>query len=114
MVASATRRCHHGWLMDRLGSRPRLVLLSALMLLVELALIRWVGSNVIYLSYFSTVIFLAVAAVLTMIAQGVAKTFAQFEPLEAYRLDICGSILGIVVFSVLAFLRAPPLAWGVV
>ncbi len=26
----------------RLGSRPRLVLLSALMLLVELALIRWV------------------------------------------------------------------------
>ncbi len=31
----------------------RLVLLSFLMLFVELALIRWAGSNVIYLSYFS-------------------------------------------------------------
>jgi len=160
------------------------VVLSALMLLVELALIRWVGSNVIYLSYFSNfillgsflgiglgflradartdlfrwapvglallvgfislfpvkidrsgsdlvffgevtktglpawvtlpLIFLAVAAVMTMIAQGVARTFALFEPLEAYRLDICGSIIGIVVFSGLSFLRAPPLAWGVV
>ncbi len=170
--------------MRRLGGRSRLVMLSALMLLVELALIRWVGSNVIYLSYFSNfillgsflgiglgflrahartdlfrwaptglallvgfislfpvkidrsgsdlvffgavtktglpawvtlpLIFLAVAAVMTMIAQGVATTFALFEPLEAYRLDICGSILGIVVFSGLSFLRAPPLAWGVV
>ncbi|MGI9023827.1 MAG: spermidine synthase [Acidimicrobiales bacterium] len=170
--------------MQRLGSRPRLVLLSALMLLVELALIRWVGSNVLYLSYFSNfvllgsflgiglgflrahakvdlfkwaplglatlvafialfpvkidrtgsnlvffgevtktglppwvtlpVIFLAVAAALMMITQGVARTFAEFEPLEAYRLDICGSILGIVVFSVLSFLRAPPIAWGLV
>ena len=152
------------------------------MLLVELALIRWVGSNVVYLSYFSNfvllgsflgigvgflranaktdlfpwapaalgalvafisffpvkinrsgseliffgeatstglpawitlpVIFLAVAAVLSMIAQGVARTFARFEPLEAYRLDIVGSILGIAVFSGLAFLHAPPVAWG--
>src|SRR5438128_7619862 len=36
----------------------RLVLLSALMLFVELALIRWTGSNVVYLSYFSNFVLL--------------------------------------------------------
>ncbi|MGZ6963597.1 MAG: spermidine synthase [Acidimicrobiia bacterium] len=167
-----------------LSDRPRLILLSFLMLFVELALIRWTGSNVIYLSYFSnfvllgsflgiglgflrgerrpdlwpfapvalggliavvrffpveinsaggeflyfgelrtsgppralvlTVIFLVVAAVMAFIAQGVARTFVKFPPLEAYRLDLIGSVLGIIGFSALAFLRAPPLAWGAV
>src|SRR4051794_35749316 len=41
-----------------LGDRSRLVLLSALMLFVELALIRWAGSNVVYLSYFSNFVLL--------------------------------------------------------
>jgi SAM-dependent methyltransferase len=36
----------------------RLVLLSFLMLFVELALIRWTGSNIIYLSYFSNFVLL--------------------------------------------------------
>ncbi len=167
-----------------LGDRPRLILLSFLMLFVELALIRWTGSNVIYLSYFSnfvllgsflgiglgflrgdrrpdlwpfapvalgaliafarffpveinssggeflyfgelrtsgpprqlvlTVVFLVVAAVMAFIAQGVARTFSKFLPLEAYKLDLIGSVLGIVGFSALAFLRAPPLAWGAI
>ena len=38
--------------------RPRLFLLSFLMLFVELALIRWLGANVIYLSYFSNFVLL--------------------------------------------------------
>jgi SAM-dependent methyltransferase len=162
----------------------RLVLLSFLMLFVELALIRWTGSNVVYLSYFSNFVllgsflgigigflrgkaklnlfryapvalallvglvlifpvridrsgsdliyfgqwgtsglpvwvtlpfvFLAVAGVMAMIAEGVARTFVEFEPLDAYRYDIAGSILGIVAFSVLAFTWAPPVAWGLV
>ena len=162
----------------------RLILLSALMLFVELALIRWAGSNVVFLSFFSNFvllgsflgigvgflrgtskidlfpyapvalailvggvlifpveidrsgsdliffggfgltglpiwvslpfIFLAVAAVLAMIAEGVARVFVTFEPLEAYRLDISGSILGIVAFSALSFTWAPPLAWGII
>src|SRR5437764_8753139 len=37
----------------------RLVALSFLMLFLELALIRWIGSNVLYLSYFSNFILLA-------------------------------------------------------
>jgi SAM-dependent methyltransferase len=154
------------------------------MLFVELALIRWTGSNVIYLSYFSNfvllgsflgiglgflrgerrpdlwpyapvalglliafvwffpvdinssggefiyfgdlrtsgpprslvlmVVFIVVAAVMTCIGQGVARTFVKFEPLEAYKLDLIGSVLGIIGFSALAFLRAPPLAWGLI
>ncbi|MEA2461867.1 MAG: hypothetical protein QOH90_2044 [Actinomycetota bacterium] len=154
------------------------------MLFVELALIRWTGSNVVYLSYFSNfvllgsflgigigflragsarnlwpwaplvlagfvlfvlafpveidrsgsqliyfgsfsstglptfvmlpVVFIATAAVMAMIAEGVARTFVLFEPLEAYRLDIMGSLAGIVSFTALGFLRAPPIAWGLV
>ncbi len=167
-----------------MNDRLRLLLLSFLMLFVELALIRWAGSNVVYLSYFSNfvllgsflgigigflrgrarfnsfryapvaltllmafififkveinrsgsdvlyfgqlvpsglptwvtlpVIFAAVAAVMAMLAEGVAREFVKFPPLEAYRLDIGGSILGIAAFSVLSFLWAPSIAWGVV
>jgi len=165
------------------SDRLRLVLLSFLMLFVELFLIRWMGAQLVYLSYFSNfvllgsflgigmgflrgqakvdlfkwaplglfalvgflslspveinrdssqliffgadptglpiwvslpVVFLAVAGVMMTIGQGVAKTFTRFEPLDAYRLDIIGSIAGIIAFSALAFLRAPPLAWGFV
>jgi len=154
------------------------------MLFVELALIRWTGSNIVYLSYFSNfvllgsflgigvgflrarskvnlfrwaplalallvifvrafparivrtgaqliffgswpshglptwvslpIIFVAVAAAMAMIAEGVARTFIQFEALEAYRYDILGSILGIGFFSLLSFLRAPSVVWGIV
>jgi hypothetical protein len=164
--------------------RLRLVLLSFLMLFTELALIRWTGSNVIYLSYFSNFILLgsflgigigflrarartnlfpyapialaffvgfvlifpveidrsgsdliyfgafrptglplwltlplifgAVAAVMAFIAEGVGRTFAEFEALEAYRLDIAGSLCGIAAFSLLSFAWAPPVAWGLV
>jgi hypothetical protein len=163
----------------------RMLALSFLMLFVELALIRWTGSNILYLSYFSNfillasflgiglgflradakrnlfplapiglaaliafvrlfpveidrsgtelvffgalgtqsglppwltlpVLFLGVAGVMTLIGEGVARTFRQFPPLDAYRLDILGSIAGIVAFSILAFLGAPPVAWGAV
>jgi len=158
----------------------RLFMLSFLMLFVELALIRWSGALVIYLSYFSNfvllgsflgigvgflrarsrvnlfpwapvalalligfvrvfpvqvnragtqllffgygtfhasgpptwvtlpVVFLAVAAVMAMIGEGVARTFIAFRPLDAYRLDIGGSLAGIAAFSLLSFLDAKP------
>src|SRR6266849_4128032 len=98
--------------------RLRLVLLSFLMLFVELALIRWLGANIVYLSYYSNFVllgsFLAVAAVMAMIGEGVARTFVRFKPLEAYRLDILGSIVGIATFSALSFFDAKPLAWGII
>ncbi len=167
-----------------LSPRVRLVLASALMLFIELALIRWTSSNNLYLVHLTnfvllasflgiglgflrgtrgrdifpvapallallvafvltftvrtgintaggwalvgnfgmaplprwlslTIIFLLTVATLGTIAQEVARTFARFEPLDAYRLDIGGSLLGIVTFAGLSFLRMPPLAWAV-
>jgi spermidine synthase len=167
------------------GDRTRLVLLSFLMLFLELALIRWSGSNVVYLSYFSNfvllgsflgiglgflrarrprdlfpwapvallalvgfiaafpvelrtsgsqllfiggkvqesgpprelvlaVIFVAVAAVMAFVGEGVARSFKNFAPLEAYKLDLIGSVLGILGFVAMSFLGAPPLAWGAI
>ncbi len=58
------------------------------------------------------VIFLLTVAVLAGIAQEVARSFARFEPLDAYRTDVLGSLAGILVFAGLSLLRLPPLAWG--
>lgn len=49
-----------------------------------------------------------------LIAEGVARLFVQLTPLDAYRLDIAGSLIGIVAFSALSFLEAPPVCWGLV
>ncbi len=162
----------------------RLVLASALMLFVELALIRWTGANVLHLSYFSNfvllgsflgiglgflrsrrardvsawwpailaplvafvlafpvqvtqnsdqilyftavrptgapawvtlpLIFVAVATVMTCLGEGVGRLFPHFPALTAYRLDLLGSLAGIATFTVLSFLHAPPLGWGLI
>jgi SAM-dependent methyltransferase len=69
------------------------------------ALPKWLSLGVVFV-----LAFLVMAA----IAEGVGRTFVRFEPLEAYRWDIVGSILGIVAFSALSFLEASPLVWGVI
>jgi hypothetical protein len=156
------------------------------MLFVELALIRWLGANIVYLSYYSNfvllgsflgfglgflwagrsrfslfpftpiilgalvfyvdvfpvplkvttreviffntvepdsaiprevvllILFTAVAAVMACIGDGVARTFGRFEPLEAYRLDLIGSVCGIAGFTLLSFVGARPLVWGLI
>jgi hypothetical protein len=68
------------------------------------ALPKWLSLGVVFL-----LAFLIMAA----IAEGVGRLFVRFEPLEAYRWDILGSILGIAAFSGLSFLEASPLVWGV-
>jgi len=165
--------------------RSRLALASALMLFLELALIRWLGANLVHLSYFSNfvlmgsflgiglgflraaapghpdrpqpfyslvvllglvgfvsaypvsvnrdssqlifftststsgppiwltlpAVFLAVAAVMAGPGEIVGACFRQLPRLEAYRLDLLGSLAGIATFTGLAFLGAPPLVW---
>jgi hypothetical protein len=60
------------------------------------------------------VIFTLTVAVMGGIAHTVARTFSLFRPLEAYRLDILGSLAGIAVFSALSFAQLPPIAWGLI
>lgn len=169
-----------------LSDAIRLVLFSFLLLFLELALIRWLGSNILFLSYFSNfillgsffgigigflqpkssqlhqlapilltllillvtlfpvhitytgsgvdnllvigsykksglpiwitlpVIFLATAAVMASIAHGMAHLFSRFKPLVSYRLDILGSLAGIISFSILSYFNATPIVWGIV
>ncbi len=59
-------------------------------------------------------IFIATAVTMAMIAQSVAVRFSRFAPLDAYRLDILGSLTGVVTFSLLAFASSPPLVWAIV
>ena len=59
-------------------------------------------------------VFIATALTMTTVAHGVATRFARFPALEAYRLDILGSIAGIVTFSALALAGLSPIAWGIV
>jgi SAM-dependent methyltransferase len=162
----------------------RLVLGSALMLFLELALIRWLGSNIVHLSYFSNfvllgsflgigigflvsrrswslipaapvllallvfgvrqwpvsldrtgsdviyftslqatgppawlvlpVVFVVVALVLAGPAEIVGRCFPGLPPLTAYRWDLIGSLVGIGGFTVLSFLWAPPVVWGII
>jgi hypothetical protein len=165
-----------------LEGRLRLFVLSALMLFVELILIRWPGESNVYLRYFTNLVLLASflgigigflrgnarrdlfryapvallafasfvvlfpvhqgragdvpvlrglggmpalpiwvslpivfagsATTMAFIAEGVARTFRRFDALQAYRLDILGSMVGIGLFSLLAFLGLRPVAWA--
>jgi MFS family permease len=82
------------------------------------------GSSLIFFGGFQTrglpiwislpIIFAAVAATMAAIAQGVARLFQRFPPLEAYRLDVLGSVAGIAAFAILSFIGAPPVVWGAV
>ena len=60
------------------------------------------------------IVFILSATVMATIAEGVARQFAAFKPLNAYRLDILGSIAGILVFTLISFLGWPPITWGIV
>ena len=164
--------------------RVRLLLSSALMLFLELALIRWTASNIVHLGYFSNfvllgsflgvglgflrtsqtqraplyfpaalallvaavltfpisvdrkgsdlifftslsttgpppwvalpVIFIGVAVIMAGPGEMVGRCFLELPRLEAYRLDLLGSLAGIASFTLLSFLRAPSLAWGAI
>jgi hypothetical protein len=168
-----------------MSMRARLVLASALMLFLELSMIRWSGAFVLHLSYFSNfvllgsflgiglgflrasadrdpapyyspmvligligfvsaypvtvdqrgstlvfftsldtsgppiwltlpAVFLAVAAIMAGPGELVGACFTRLPRLDAYRLDLIGSLAGISAFTGLAFLDAPPFVWFLV
>ncbi|GAA3149903.1 spermidine synthase [Nonomuraea salmonea] len=184
MTLQAQKPVHDGEKAHWLAVRPRLVLASAFMLFLELALIRWTGSNIVHLSYFTNfvllgsflgiglgflrvgrsqrqpyyspvvlallvivvlafpvtvdrntegvlywtslstsgppawailpVIFCAAAVILMGPAELVGRCFPELPRLEAYRYDLIGSLTGIAVFTLLSFVSAPPVFWGLI
>ncbi len=59
-------------------------------------------------------IFVCVAAIFATLAQTLAQAFSQLPSLQAYRLDLLGSLAGIAVFSSISFLGWPPFVWGAI
>jgi SAM-dependent methyltransferase len=53
-------------------------------------------------------LFSGAATVMALLGEGVARTFVRFDPLRAYLYDLTGSLIGVVLFAVLAFARVPP------
>lgn len=184
------------WLRVRTSTQPvqptrgaravigRLVLGSSAILFIELVLIRWLGSNVLHLSYFTNfvllgsflgigmgflisrkswsilplssallmllvlavhlfpirvnrsggdviyftslrpsglppwivlpAVFVVVAALMAGPGEVVGRCFGQLDALTSYRWDLIGSLLGIGMFTLLSFLRAPSVVWGTI
>lgn len=57
-------------------------------------------------------VFLGTVLSMAAVAQGLARVFLTLPALEAYRWDIVGSLAGIVAFTALSALGAPPVVWG--
>jgi spermidine synthase len=57
------------------------------------------------------VLFVAVAALLATAAQRMAREMAARPPLNAYSLNIAGSLTGVIAFAVMSWLELSPVVW---
>ncbi|MDF2706230.1 MAG: spermidine synthase [Nonomuraea muscovyensis] len=73
-----------------LAVRPRLVLASGFMLFLELALIRWTGSNIVHLSYFTNFVLLGsfLGIGLGFLRVGRSKSRPYYSPVVLFGLVI--------------------------
>jgi len=58
-----------------------------------------------------SLIFILTSATFIPIGQKIGKLMRDFNPLPAYTLNIFGSLLGVVGFAMLSFLRLPAFVW---
>jgi len=61
-----------------------------------------------------SVIFVAVAVIMAGPGEIVGSCFHHLPRLEAYRLDLIGSLIGITTFTLLSFAQAPSVVWGAI
>lgn len=57
--------------------------------------------------------FVLVTLTMACIASKVANEFRKFPSLQAYRLEVLGTLGGIIIFAGLSFLETPPIIWGI-
>ena len=62
-------------------------------------------------TYLLPVIFLAVVALFTAVAERMGEEMAGLRPLVGYTANIIGSLAGVVAFGVLSWLQLPPAVW---
>jgi SAM-dependent methyltransferase len=118
-----------GFLRYRPGRARPQYFIVALALLVVVVLkfpvtVDRTGKDVVFFTSLATsgppawvtlpVLFFAVAFVMAGPGELVAACFPRLPRLEAYRWDLTGSLLGIVAFTALSFLRAPSFVWGLI
>jgi SAM-dependent methyltransferase len=56
-------------------------------------------------------VFVLITALFLPIGQLVAHQFQDFEPLKGYTINIVGSLAGILLYTLISFLRWPPAVW---
>src|SRR6478672_8804026 len=57
------------------------------------------------------VLFVVVAALFATLAQRMGREMAQLPPLEAYTINLAGSLAGVVALGVISWLELPPTVW---
>src|SRR5436190_95641 len=92
-----------------------LALATFAILVLELAMIRWLATQVRIAAYFANLVVLAcfwgVASVFVFLGTIVGFLFDRLPPLDAYAADLGGSLAGVVAMAGIAALWAPPPAW---
>jgi len=56
-------------------------------------------------------LFVIVAALFMTLAQRMGREMAQLPPLEAYTINLAGSLAGVVALGVISWLELPPTVW---
>ncbi len=71
---------------------------------------------IIPLRFFGEVLGILVLVTLFFLVLGgiVGEYISQFKPLRGYGINLAGSLAGVAVFTLLAFLRLPPVAWTLI
>lgn len=59
------------------------------------------------------ILFIAIVTTMASLADAVALSFQKFSALSAYRLEVLGTLSGIIIFSIFAFIQSSPLVWGI-
>jgi len=76
--------------------------------------VSWFKDRAYPIFFTLPLLFVAIVTTMASLSDAVALSFQQFSALSAYRLEVLGTLSGIIIFSFLSFLQLSPLVWGMV